>query len=318
MEHSQINHITYLLNVTLDLSAKVSELTAVERRDKKMGLPDSMEVEMLPEEVPTLQQDKELFQPVKAQSFGRVVSDSNLQSTSNRYSSLPVSAKSTISQDIYMKFTDELTAVKFYYDDMFKRVNRNIDALRDSLGRLDRRLVSFEDLQQKLAVNMAEINDKMEELETSNFNGTLIWPITNFMKKRHDSIVGKNVSLYSPYFYTSQYGYKMRLRVYLNGDGMGKGSHISLFFVVCKGRYDSLLPWPFKQNVKLTILDQDRVRDITEAFKPDPTSSSFKRPSNAMNVASGCPLFMPHNLLDTQAYLRDDTLYVKAEVDTCI
>lgn len=50
-------------------------------------------------------------------------------------------------------------------------------------------------------------------------------------------------------FYTSRYGYKMCLRVYLNGDGTGRGTHLSLFFVVMKGPNDALLRWPFNQKV---------------------------------------------------------------------
>lgn len=52
-------------------------------------------------------------------------------------------------------------------------------------------------------------------------------------------------------FYTSKYGYKMCLRVYLNGDGTGRGTHLSLFFVVMKGPNDALLRWPFNQKVGL-------------------------------------------------------------------
>lgn len=50
-------------------------------------------------------------------------------------------------------------------------------------------------------------------------------------------------------FYTSKYGYRMCLRVYLNGDGTGRGTHLSLFFVVMKGPNDALLRWPFNQKV---------------------------------------------------------------------
>lgn len=35
----------------------------------------------------------------------------------------------------------------------------------------------------------------------------------------------------------------------LSGDGNGKNTHISLFFVVMKGDFDGLLPWPFQQKV---------------------------------------------------------------------
>lgn len=51
-------------------------------------------------------------------------------------------------------------------------------------------------------------------------------------------------------FYTSRYGYKMCLRIYLNGDGTGRGTHLSLFFVVMKGPHDALLRWPFNQKVR--------------------------------------------------------------------
>lgn len=54
-------------------------------------------------------------------------------------------------------------------------------------------------------------------------------------------------------FYTSKYGYKMCLRVYLNGDGTGRGTHLSLFFVVMKGPNDALLRWPFNQKVGLGL-----------------------------------------------------------------
>ena len=53
-------------------------------------------------------------------------------------------------------------------------------------------------------------------------------------------------------FYTSKYGYKMCLRIYLNGDGTGRGSHLSLFFVVMRGLNDALLKWPFNQKVSQT------------------------------------------------------------------
>lgn len=43
----------------------------------------------------------------------------------------------------------------------------------------------------------------------------------------------------------------MCLRIYLNGDGTGRGSHLSLFFVVMRGLSDALLKWPFNQKVKV-------------------------------------------------------------------
>ncbi|XP_078604288.1 TNF receptor-associated factor 3-like isoform X3 [Branchiostoma floridae x Branchiostoma japonicum] len=176
----------------------------------------------------------------------------------------------------------------------------------------------------KLAIKMfredialAEQDLRFQVLELPNY-GTLIWKIAGFSRKRHDAITGKTVSFYSPCFFTSRTGYKMCARIYLNGDGMGKGTHVSLFFVVMRGHYDGLLRWPFRQKVTFMLLDHKNRDHLTDAFRPDPTSSSFQRPTSDMNIASGCPLFVPLSQLDSSshAYVRDDTMYIKVVVDT--
>src|SRR5688572_487294 len=109
----------------------------------------------------------------------------------------------------------------------------------------------------------------------------------------------------------------MCARLCLNGDGMGRGSHVSLFFVVMRGQYDALLKWPFRQKVTLMFLDQSgKDQHVMDAFRPDPTSSSFKRPTTEMNIASGCPLFMSLMQLDSplQAFVKDDTGFMKISV----
>lgn len=74
-----------------------------------------------------------------------------------------------------------------------------------------------------------------------------------------------------PAFYSSKYGYKMCLRLYLNGDGSGRGTHLSLFFVVMRGKYDALLKWPFSQKVSLSICSR-----LSFTFtRPSPSSLSF-------------------------------------------
>ena len=56
----------------------------------------------------------------------------------------------------------------------------------------------------------------------------------------------------------AMHGYKMCARIYLNGDGISKKLHMSLFFVVMRGEYDALLQWPFRQKVTRLLLDQDQ------------------------------------------------------------
>jgi TNF receptor-associated factor 3 len=165
---------------------------------------------------------------------------------------------------------------------------------------------------------LAELDLRFQILETMNYEGVLLWKIMNYQRRKQEAVSGKTLSLYSSPFFTSRYGYKMCARVYLNGDGMGKGTHFSIFFVVMQGEYDALLQWPFRQKVTFMILDQSGSRrHLTDSFKPDPNSSSFKRPLAEMNIASGCPLFVSQSILEPSGnYVRDDTLFVKIIVDT--
>ncbi|XP_065180764.1 TNF receptor-associated factor 5-like isoform X2 [Sycon ciliatum] len=162
-----------------------------------------------------------------------------------------------------------------------------------------------------------ETDLRLLSAETSSYDGVIIFKINNFTQRLEDARTGQRVSLYSPTFHTGRHGYKVCLRVYLNGDGSGKGSHISVFFTIMKGEFDGQVSWPFRFKVTFAILDQGQARHHhIESFIPDPHSSSFQKPVNNMNIASGCPKMISHSeLYDKQtSYLRDDCLYIKAWV----
>ena len=185
----------------------------------------------------------------------------------------------------------------------------NIDTLHTKVAELehglDRCLSSC--LDQELRVQL---------LERATYDGVLLWKIDDFERRRKEAINGVTMSLYSIPFYTSRHGYKMCARVYLNGDGMGKGTHLSFFFVVMKGPFDALLPWPFKQKVTLTIINQSGKKHVTDTFRPDPQSSSFQRPSvKEMNVASGCPMFIRQEHLLNGGFVKDDCIFLRVTVD---
>uniref|UniRef100_A0A8C9W884 TNF receptor-associated factor n=1 Tax=Scleropages formosus TaxID=113540 RepID=A0A8C9W884_SCLFO len=166
-------------------------------------------------------------------------------------------------------------------------------------------------------IRLADMDLRFQVLETASYNGTLIWKIRDYKRRKQEAVASKTLSLYSQPFYTGYFGYKMCARVYLNGDGMGKGTHLSLFFVVMRGEYDALLPWPFKQKVTLMLMDQGPARKhLGDAFKPDPNSSSFRRPAGEMNIASGCPLFVAQTVLENGTYIKEDTIFIKVIVDT--
>ena len=110
--------------------------------------------------------------------------------------------------------------------------------------------------QQLMEVQFADQSIRQDLVEVKGCQGVLIWRISDIGRRVPEAVSGKTPSLYSPPFFTSQVGYKMCARLYLNGDGAGKSSHISLFFVVMHSDYDALLPWLFQLRVKMSLLDQ--------------------------------------------------------------
>ncbi|XP_077870147.1 LOW QUALITY PROTEIN: TNF receptor-associated factor 2-like [Saccoglossus kowalevskii] len=189
---------------------------------------------------------------------------------------------------------------------------------RDLVESLERKIKSQDRIIALKDVALAEQDLRIQSLELASYDGVLVWKITDFNRKRNDALSGRTTSIYSPCFFTSCHGYKMCARVYLNGDGMGKGNHVSLFFVIMRGSFDGLLRWPFRQKVTFMLLDQNNREHVIDAFRPDPTSNSFKKPTGDMNIASGCPLFMPLGQLESSrhAYVKDDCLFIKVIVDT--
>lgn len=128
----------------------------------------------------------------------------------------------------------------------------------------------------------------------------------------------RQTSIYSPPFYSSPIGYKMRARLYLHGDGNARRTHMSLFFVLMRSEHDGILKFPFNYKVTFCLYDQSPAqRHIIDSFRPDIKSNSFQRPRSEMNIASGIPKFYPLAMIQQEGnqYVRDDTIFIKVMVD---
>ena len=130
-------------------------------------------------------------------------------------------------------------------------LERQLELSKETIRRLERRVESQDHMMSLRNMAMADLEEYIRQQEVSSYDGVLLWKITDFTRRRNDAVTGKQTSFYSPCFYTGRHGYKMCARIYLNGDGMGKRTHISLFFVVMRGNYDALMSWPFRQKVSL-------------------------------------------------------------------
>ena len=147
-------------------------------------------------------------------------------------------------------------------------------------------------------------------VENRNNSGCLIWKIAQY--SQHKLLTSTEVI--SPPFYSGGYGYKMCLRLYIMGAGVGKGTHLSLFLVVMHGEFDNILQWPFTHKITFKLINQTGGEDIIETFKPNimkPTCGSD------MNSAYGCPCFVSHSALEQGGFIDDDdTMFIKCTVDT--
>ena len=164
-------------------------------------------------------------------------------------------------------------------------------------------------------VELEDRDFRLSLIENSNHDGTMIWKIPQFSQQKADAQNGRYTSIFSLPFYTGRYGYKMCLRLYIMGDGIGKGTHLSLFFVVMRGEFDNILQWPFTHKVTFKLINQAGGRDIVDTFQPDPMSTSFRKPKSDMNVASGCPRFVSHTELERGGFIVDDTIFIKCMID---
>ena len=203
-----------------------------------------------------------------------------------------------------------------------EHLKEHIQSLREQLQDKDEEITSLRMEVSQLENQMRSKNAELEErdfrlslIENSNHDGTMIWKIPQFSQRKADAECGKYTSIFSLPFYSGGYGYKMCLRLYIMGDGIGKGTHLSLFFVVMRGEFDNILQWPFTHKVTFKLINQSGGRDIVDMFQPDPMRSSFRKPKSDMNIASGCPQFVSHTELE-RGFIVDDTIFIKCIVDT--
>ena len=167
------------------------------------------------------------------------------------------------------------------------------------------------------SVTMDEIKLRQDILDVKTVHGIFIWKIPDIRRRFRDAQDKRTLSLYSPPFHTSPHGYRACIRCYLNGDGGGLESHVSVFFVLMKSEHDNLLKWPFERPVTFELVNQEtRSQSITETFMPNKRSSSFQKPKTEMNLASGFPRFASHEVLLQHQFTKGDAMYIRCKIDT--
>ena len=163
--------------------------------------------------------------------------------------------------------------------------------------------------EQHVDLSLVSVRSVLEQHKTLSEGEALVFKLPGYHSKKE-----KNEEFYFTPFYTSPGGYKMCTSVDANGRGDGKGTHVSVFTELLKGRYDDQLHWPFLGTVTYEVLNQladDKHYSRVCIYVADAD----------MQVGScrGFTKFFPHSSLchdpatNTQ-YLLDDTLYFRVSV----
>ena len=160
-----------------------------------------------------------------------------------------------------------------------------------------------------------EFNQAVADVENKTQNGELIWKIDKLDFKMAQAKLGKVTLLHSNPCCTKQYGYKYCIRLYLHGDGIGRTTHISIFFILMKSEYDELLPWPMQKRVTVELVNlRNKADSVIETLVSNPKSCCFQRPTENMNVAYGWPTFISIEHFLNGGFVKDNSTFIRATV----
>ncbi|CAH0560176.1 unnamed protein product [Brassicogethes aeneus] len=248
-----------------------------------------------------------------------------------------------LTDNLTKKFEEQIanimTIINLHKDDNLE-VKENIDSLKSSVDEVRSKLTNVlfdlratsqiaSGTEEKIEIMERENSLLRKEIEVlkgdvENLSSTqdkeftvgrLLWKVSNVKSKLQTS---KETNYYykSPIFYSHEYGYKIRLVLYLNGLKKWRDRNTLISLEVLKGDYDSLLKWPCQIEGNIILRDQENldtpknvVKQILtrlegpgdEADEPQESSSSF--------------VFITHAVLFQEKYTKDDTIFLDVVIN---
>ncbi|XP_065070864.1 TNF receptor-associated factor 6-like isoform X2 [Rhopilema esculentum] len=155
------------------------------------------------------------------------------------------------------------------------------------------------------------------EIQAKVWNGNFIWKINNFDKLFQQAKSNEVPAIHSVPFYTGIPGYKMCLRINLNGVDSGASTHVSMFIHLMQGEFDSILQWPFPGQIKLMAVDQSEEEQVhvTETLLSRPNLQAFIRPRTPRNHKGyGYVEMISHIVLHSREYIKNNSMIVHVSV----
>lgn len=193
--------------------------------------------------------------------------------------------------------------------------------LNSTLVKLDETQKVTRRLEEKVEALQNQLEKKGYKERVSNTT-RFVWKINKFSDILKRAKAGLKGKLESDPFYTDTYGYKLKL--FLNPNGCwpnGWDTHMSVSIIVMKGEYDAILPWPFRNKVTITLIDQEedpiKRQDVVYCVVPV-KERNFARPQKEENTGYGYPEFVSHEELRSRRYLVEDSLFLQVDVGSSL
>ena len=139
----------------------------------------------------------------------------------------------------------------------------------------------------------------------------------------YNELKKNNVIWYSSSFYTHDKGYKMCLKIHLNGKSAGLGTHLSCYLLLMKGPHDDNLSWPLKEKFRIKILNQSSDSQhhfITIPFDQNASASCTSRVTEGDRAKQGWgkPKFITHEDIHKLGVNGDGTIIHQFLKDDCL
>ncbi|XP_078350825.1 uncharacterized protein LOC144635612 [Oculina patagonica] len=225
--------------------------------------------------------------------------------------------------DVHVRDECPATEVQCEYknlgcDAVFPRSNAKSHSNSQVEKHLNLALRGLESTQLQVIELVSLVKEQSQQIERLN-NPPFVWKIPNFQAVYDRAVTGEQEVIFSDPFYLSKFGYKLKIKMRPNGGASNpqlnkklKGKFLSLCIIVVPGDYDWMLPWPFSEEVLVTLIDQDPRQHLRENiskvinFKKDHVSRPLKEDYVGLGIGS----FVSQNVLQTGSYLINNTMFI--------
>ena len=206
--------------------------------------------------------------------------------------------------DTQEEFKETTTKLEHKIDELQKQLKEKVDAQTQ--------------LTRNLSIKLDRVDREISELKEAS--PPYMWKIEGFREMLRDAKRGRDTEIESGHFFSGPNGYKLMALMYPNGAYHVKNTYLSVFVCILRGKFDAVLPWPFRQKVTFTLIDQQanstlRVNQV-DSFNSAayPNHRAFARPPSDGNCGYGFPTFISHHNLFRRRYIVDDTLFLQIQV----